>query len=334
MRQFCQLSSALAHCHSLNIYHRDLKPSNILLTATGEIRLADFGFSLIQAWTDVPFSKDFPGSPAYAAPELFKGLPYHPNQVDVWALGVILFELFTGNLPFNGTTPKELKGAVLLGSTGLSLLCSHSHDAAAAATTTPTAATTNTTSTAATEFCWKFGIVNIGKALTMMLHPVPSKRPNMAQVSRVAHAIQQHLTQQQQQQQQKPKTPSTPSTKSFNLTATPSTPSTPSTQLSLRELISLTSSYFKLDLDGLARAWYKSPFGPIGGVLNALLCQLRLEKKELIEKNISSLSAPVSSTPMLRFQEKHLLNKEQTNSALPKTPDQVRQIKDLFSQVL
>jgi serine/threonine-protein kinase HSL1, negative regulator of Swe1 kinase len=97
---FRQLVEALVYCHSLSIFHRDLKPENILLDKnTCTVKLIDFGMAAYQPSGDK--LKTPCGSPHYAAPELLKGKPYDGAKADVWSLGVILYLMLVGDLPFN-----------------------------------------------------------------------------------------------------------------------------------------------------------------------------------------------------------------------------------------
>ena len=99
-RLFCQIVIVVQYIHEhYNILHRDLKAENILLDRYGNIRLIDFGLSKIFT-KENPMCKTVCGSPAYAAPELIQGQPYS-KSVDVWSIGVILFAMVAGYLPFD-----------------------------------------------------------------------------------------------------------------------------------------------------------------------------------------------------------------------------------------
>jgi serine/threonine-protein kinase HSL1 (negative regulator of Swe1 kinase) len=100
MGYFRQILSAVGYCHSFNICHRDLKPENILLTSEGEIKIADFGMAALQQ-TPTHQLKTSCGSPHYAAPELIRGDKYKGNKVDIWSMGVILYAMLAGRLPFD-----------------------------------------------------------------------------------------------------------------------------------------------------------------------------------------------------------------------------------------
>ncbi|XP_016782260.3 MAP/microtubule affinity-regulating kinase 3 isoform X17 [Pan troglodytes] len=108
-----KIVSAVQYCHQKRIVHRDLKAENLLLDADMNIKIADFGFS--NEFTVGGKLDTFCGSPPYAAPELFQGKKYDGPEVDVWSLGVILYTLVSGSLPFDGQNLKELRERVLRG---------------------------------------------------------------------------------------------------------------------------------------------------------------------------------------------------------------------------
>lgn len=144
--KFRQIVSAVQYCHQKKIIHRDLKAENLLLDSEMNIKIADFGFS--NEFTPGNKLDTFCGSPPYAAPELFQGkepssrkwrhfirvsvralFKFNPRaidsrfagkkydgpEVDVWSLGVILYTLVSGSLPFDGSTLRELRERVLRG---------------------------------------------------------------------------------------------------------------------------------------------------------------------------------------------------------------------------
>lgn len=90
-RLFRQIVSAVEYCHSINVVHRDLKAENILLDKDFNVKIADFGFS--NYFSPGAALETFCGSPDYCAPELFLRLAYEGPEVDVWAMGVILYIL-------------------------------------------------------------------------------------------------------------------------------------------------------------------------------------------------------------------------------------------------
>ncbi|SPP79904.1 blast:Serine/threonine-protein kinase NIM1 [Drosophila guanche] len=132
---FKQLLLAVKHMHSLGYVHRDIKAENVLLLSEDRLKLADFGFStqLINgksickqtlnthsAICNAPSGANqkldtFCGSPPYAAPELFSDDHYIGAPVDVWALGILLYFMVVGNMPFRAPTIPGLKSAILKG---------------------------------------------------------------------------------------------------------------------------------------------------------------------------------------------------------------------------
>ncbi|XP_014240999.1 serine/threonine-protein kinase SIK3-like isoform X2 [Cimex lectularius] len=110
---FHQIVAAVSYCHSRNVVHRDLKAENLLLDANMKIKLADFGFS--NEFEAGDKLKTWCGSPPYAAPELFQGVQYDGPKADIWSLGVVLYVLVCGSLPFDGNTLWSLKNKVISG---------------------------------------------------------------------------------------------------------------------------------------------------------------------------------------------------------------------------
>uniref|UniRef100_A0A9J8DMZ9 non-specific serine/threonine protein kinase n=1 Tax=Cyprinus carpio carpio TaxID=630221 RepID=A0A9J8DMZ9_CYPCA len=104
---FRQITSAVQYCHKNGVVHRDLKLENILLDKDLNVKLADFGLS--NRYMRGQCLETFCGSPLYASPEIINGLPYHGPEVDCWSLGVLLYALVYGSMPFDGTTYSILK---------------------------------------------------------------------------------------------------------------------------------------------------------------------------------------------------------------------------------
>eukprot|EP01113_Clastostelium_recurvatum_P026107 TRINITY_DN3133_c0_g1_i2.p1 TRINITY_DN3133_c0_g1~~TRINITY_DN3133_c0_g1_i2.p1 ORF type:complete len:1126 (+),score=187.84 TRINITY_DN3133_c0_g1_i2:1587-4964(+) len=112
-RFFMQILSAIHYCHGKRVAHRDLKPENLLLDADMNIKIIDFGLSNL--FEPGFLMKTFCGSPTYAPPELIQRREYIGPAVDVWSMGVVLFVLLCGYLPFDGHNFVELFNKILSG---------------------------------------------------------------------------------------------------------------------------------------------------------------------------------------------------------------------------
>ncbi|MES2597724.1 MAG: serine/threonine-protein kinase [Verrucomicrobiota bacterium] len=110
VRLMCKVARAVQHAHERGILHRDLKPANILLEEGGEPQLTDFGVAkLLDADTQLTRSYSQLGTPHYMSPEQAAGRSSEITTVsDVWSLGVILYQLLTGRLPFTGDSVPEI----------------------------------------------------------------------------------------------------------------------------------------------------------------------------------------------------------------------------------
>lgn len=114
VKYFRQIILGTAYCHALGICHRDLKPENLLLDASLNVKLADFGMAALES--NGKLLETSCGLPHYAAPEIVLGLKYHGAASDVWSCGVILFALLTGRLPFDDENIRNLLLKVQAGS--------------------------------------------------------------------------------------------------------------------------------------------------------------------------------------------------------------------------
>lgn len=100
-----QIAKALAHAHEKGIIHRDIKPQNIMLLKDGTIKVADFGIAALQ--NSMEDSDEALGSVHYMAPEQSKGAAADARS-DIYSLGVVMYEMLTGQYPYTGETPEEI----------------------------------------------------------------------------------------------------------------------------------------------------------------------------------------------------------------------------------
>lgn len=103
MDWFAQICEAIAYAHKKNIIHRDIRPANVLLSRSGQVKLADLGTS---RYMENNFASTRIGSPPYMAPEHFQGKA--TLQSDIYSFGVLMYECLTGRLPFFDKNPRRL----------------------------------------------------------------------------------------------------------------------------------------------------------------------------------------------------------------------------------
>ncbi|XP_013993833.1 testis-specific serine/threonine-protein kinase 1 [Salmo salar] len=108
---FKQLSLAIKFAHALDVVHRDLKCENLLLDQDFNLKVSDFGFARRIKYDEdgqMILSKTFCGSAAYASPEVLQGVPYNPKVYDVWSMGVVLFIMLCGSMPYDDSNIKKM----------------------------------------------------------------------------------------------------------------------------------------------------------------------------------------------------------------------------------
>lgn len=108
-----QVADAMSTAHQTGVFHRDLKPSNILLDGQGEPYVCDFGLA-VQVNRQREHRGEWAGTLAYMSPEQMRGQAHHlDGRADIWALGVIHYEMLTGSVPFAGETGSDLRDEIL-----------------------------------------------------------------------------------------------------------------------------------------------------------------------------------------------------------------------------
>jgi len=122
LRYGVQIADALHHAHERGVVHRDLKSANVMVTAEGRIKVLDFGLAMslrkqqlddaTRSVVDLGSGSELAGTLAYMAPEILRG-EVATHQTDLWALGVILYEMSAGKPPFAGRTGIELGSQIL-----------------------------------------------------------------------------------------------------------------------------------------------------------------------------------------------------------------------------
>jgi len=141
-RYLLQMAQAIQHCHALNVYHRDLKPENILLDSDNNVKIADFGLASIVRGQDGHVSDDATylqhtkcGSLMYAAPEVLTSTQqagYSAAKADIWSLGIILYSMLSGALPFQVAAASKCPRYARVMVLGMAPLCKANGFSAAA----------------------------------------------------------------------------------------------------------------------------------------------------------------------------------------------------------
>ena len=111
---FRQILLGVDACHAMGVAHRDLKPENLLIDEDGNIKIIDFGLSNTFDGPDA-LLRTACGSPCYAAPEMIAGRRYSGAKADIWSLGVCLFAMLCGYLPFEDPDTGALYKKILAG---------------------------------------------------------------------------------------------------------------------------------------------------------------------------------------------------------------------------
>jgi serine/threonine-protein kinase len=105
-----QIAGPVAHAHDRGVVHRDLKSANVMITPEGRAKVLDFGLALrlgaeelneVTRSQQLPENRALAGTLLYMAPELFRGQPADARS-DIWSLGVLLYEMAAGRMPFGG----------------------------------------------------------------------------------------------------------------------------------------------------------------------------------------------------------------------------------------
>lgn len=102
-----QISKALKHAHINHIVHRDIKPQNIMITKDNRVKVTDFGIAKAVSSSTIINSSDVLGSVHYSSPEQFRG-GYVDYKSDIYSLGIVMYEMITGEIPYNGESPVSI----------------------------------------------------------------------------------------------------------------------------------------------------------------------------------------------------------------------------------
>ncbi|WP_077358268.1 Stk1 family PASTA domain-containing Ser/Thr kinase [Virgibacillus halodenitrificans] len=102
-----QITAAISHAHANDIVHRDIKPQNILINTYGQVKVTDFGIAIALSATSLTQTNSILGSVHYLSPEQARG-GMATKKSDIYSIGIVLFELLTGRLPFSGQSPVSI----------------------------------------------------------------------------------------------------------------------------------------------------------------------------------------------------------------------------------
>jgi len=111
---FQEIVDAISYIHSLGICHRDLKVDNIMVDSLCCMKLVDFGFSQIVNKYSDEYLRTWRGTEIYMAPEMKLHLPYKGTAIDIFTLGVILFTMISGHIPFREATTNDIRYKLII----------------------------------------------------------------------------------------------------------------------------------------------------------------------------------------------------------------------------